>query len=79
MRLQQCNEDCKDFAEWILTLGNGEVDEVDNQSNVVIPSDLLIDAGDHPIHSIVIATYPDLHNKYTDGKYLEEWLQRMTL
>jgi hypothetical protein len=72
MRLQQCNEDCKDFAEWILTLGNGEVDEVDNQSNVVIPSDLLIDAGDHPIHSIVIATYPDLHNKYTDGKYLEE-------
>jgi hypothetical protein len=72
MRLQQCNEDCKDFAEWILTLGNGEVDEVDNQSNVVIPSDLLIDAGDHPIHSIVIATFPDLHNKYTDGKYLEE-------
>uniref|UniRef100_A0A2N9HI08 ATP-dependent DNA helicase n=1 Tax=Fagus sylvatica TaxID=28930 RepID=A0A2N9HI08_FAGSY len=58
--------------EWILTLGNGEVDEVDNHSNVVIPSDLLIDAGDHPIHSIVIATYPDLHNKYIDGKYLEE-------
>uniref|UniRef100_A0A2N9GSG7 ATP-dependent DNA helicase n=1 Tax=Fagus sylvatica TaxID=28930 RepID=A0A2N9GSG7_FAGSY len=72
MRLQQCNEDCKEFAEWILTLGNGEVDEVDNHSNVVIPSDLLIDAGDHPIHSIVIATYPDLHNKYIDGKYLEE-------
>uniref|UniRef100_A0A2N9EYQ4 ATP-dependent DNA helicase n=1 Tax=Fagus sylvatica TaxID=28930 RepID=A0A2N9EYQ4_FAGSY len=60
------------IAALLLPGGNGEVDEVDNHSNVVIPSDLLIDAGDHPIHSIVIATYPDLHNKYIDGKYLEE-------
>nr|XP_023883470.1 uncharacterized protein LOC111995771 [Quercus suber] len=72
MRLQQPNADSNNFAEWILKLGNGELGEVDSQSNIVIPSDLLIDVGDDPIQSIVTATYPNLHSNYADGKYLEE-------
>nr|XP_023888273.1 uncharacterized protein LOC112000389 [Quercus suber] len=72
MHLQQPNADSNNFAEWILKLGNGELGEVDSQSNIVIPSDLLIDVGDDPIQSIVTATYPNLHSNYADGKYLEE-------
>lgn len=72
MRLQPPNADSNNFAEWILKLGNGELGEVDSQSNIVIPSDLLIDIGDDSIQSIVTATYPNLHNNYANGKYLEE-------
>ena len=72
MRLQQPNADSNNFAEWILKLGNRELGEVDRQSNIVIPSNLLIDVGDDPIQSIVIATYPNLHSNYADGKYLEK-------
>ena len=72
MRLQPPNADSNNFAEWILKLGNGELGEVDSQSNIVIPSDLLIDIGDDSIQSIVTATYPNLHSNYTDGKYSEE-------
>ncbi|XP_050256589.1 uncharacterized protein LOC126702031 [Quercus robur] len=72
MRLQQPNADSNNFAEWILKLGNEELGEVDSQSNIVIPSDLLIDVGHDPIQSIVTATYPNLHSNYADGKYLEE-------
>ncbi|XP_050255276.1 uncharacterized protein LOC126701205 [Quercus robur] len=72
MRLQHPNADSNNFAEWILKLGNGELGEVDSQSNIVIPSGLLIDVGDDPIQSIVTATYPNLHSNYADGKYLEE-------
>ena len=72
MRLRQPNADSNNFAEWILKLCNGELGEIDSQSNTVIPSDLLIDVGDDPIQSIVIKTYPNLHSNYADGKYLEK-------
>ena len=72
MRLLQPNVDSNNFVEWILKLRNGELGEVDSQSNTVIPSDLLIDVGDDPIQSIVIKTYPNLHSNYADGKYLEK-------
>ena len=48
MRLLQNNmsgietSSIKDFSEWILKIGNGELGEGDGDNNISIPSDLII-------------------------------------
>jgi hypothetical protein len=74
MRLEQNPDDneAKEFAKWILKIGEGELDDSEGEALIKIPSDLLIPHSTHPINDIVDAIYPELQTKYTDAKYLED-------
>uniref|UniRef100_A0A2N9EFG3 ATP-dependent DNA helicase n=1 Tax=Fagus sylvatica TaxID=28930 RepID=A0A2N9EFG3_FAGSY len=74
MRLEQNPGDnaAREFAKWILKIGDGELCDTEGESLIEIPSDLIIHVDTHPINDIVNATYPDIQAKYTDAKYLEE-------
>ena len=62
----------KDFSEWILKVGNGELGEGDGDYNISIPSDLIIQPSENPMQDIIDNTYPGLENKYTDPSYLQD-------
>uniref|UniRef100_A0A2N9HBP6 ATP-dependent DNA helicase n=1 Tax=Fagus sylvatica TaxID=28930 RepID=A0A2N9HBP6_FAGSY len=74
MRLEQNPGDnaAREFAKWILKIGDGELCDTEGESLIEIPSDLIIHVDTHPINDIVNATYPEIQAKYTDAKYLEE-------
>ncbi|KAL4596305.1 hypothetical protein ACB092_12G154600 [Castanea dentata] len=78
MRLLQNNlsrvetSSIKDFSEWILKIGNGELGERDRDNNISIPSDLIIQPLENPMQDIIDTTYPGLENKYTDPSYLQD-------
>nr|XP_023912224.1 uncharacterized protein LOC112023830 [Quercus suber] len=62
----------KDFSEWILKIGNGELAEGDGDNNISIPSDLIIQPSENPMQDIIDNTYPGLETKYTNPSYLQE-------
>ena len=62
----------REFAEWILKIGDGELNNSESEALIEIPHDLLIQPSSHPFNDIVKATYPDFHTKFSDSKYLEE-------
>ncbi|XP_065631609.1 uncharacterized protein LOC112014932 [Quercus suber] len=78
MRLLQNNmsgietSSIKDFSEWILKIGNGELGEGDGDHNISIPSDLIIQPSENPLQDIIDNTYLVLENKYTDPSYLQD-------
>ncbi|KAK9983468.1 hypothetical protein SO802_032993 [Lithocarpus litseifolius] len=78
MRLLQGNmseietSSIKDFSEWILKIGNGELGEGDGDNNISIPSDLIIQPSENPMQDIIDNTYPNLENKFTDPSYLQD-------
>jgi ATP-dependent DNA helicase PIF1 len=74
IRLEQNPGDnaAREFAKWILKIGDGELCDIEGESLIEIPSDLIIHVDTHPINDIINATYPKIQAKYTDAKYLEE-------
>ncbi|GJR86725.1 NADH-ubiquinone oxidoreductase chain 2 [Tanacetum coccineum] len=63
----------QDFAEWILKIGDGELGEAnDGEVSINVPKELLIDAVDDPVTSIIEFTYPDLLNNINDSSYFQE-------
>ncbi|KAF3973852.1 hypothetical protein CMV_002762 [Castanea mollissima] len=62
----------REFAEWILKIGDGELSNSEDETLIEIPHDLLIQPGAHPFNDIVKAAYPDFDTKFNDSKYLEE-------
>ena len=62
----------REFAEWILKIGDGELNNSESEALIEIPHDLLIQTGSHLFNDIVNATYPNFHTKFNDLKYLEE-------
>ncbi|KAL4609927.1 hypothetical protein ACB092_08G015800 [Castanea dentata] len=74
IRLTQnpCDIAAREFAEWILKVGDGELNNSESEALIEIPHDLLIQPGSHPFNDIMNATYPDFHTKFNDSKYLEE-------
>ncbi|KAL4600853.1 hypothetical protein ACB092_11G229700 [Castanea dentata] len=74
MRLTQNLGDivAREFAEWILKIGDGELRNSEGEALIEIPHDLLIQPGAHPFNDIVKAAYPDFDTKFNDSKYLEE-------
>ncbi|KAK4594131.1 hypothetical protein RGQ29_017994 [Quercus rubra] len=74
MRLTQNSDDIatREFAEWILKIGDGELNNSEGEALIEIPHDLLIQPGPHPFNDIVKATYPDFDTKFNNAKYLEE-------
>ncbi|KAM4099556.1 hypothetical protein ACJW30_05G000100 [Castanea mollissima] len=74
MRLTQNPGDiaAREFAEWILKIGDGELSNSEDETLIEIPHDLLIQPGAHPFNDIVKAAYPDFDTKFNNSKYLEE-------
>jgi len=65
-------QEVKEFAEWILNIGDGITKSDEGDEWIQIPSDLMLDKGDEPKETIVKSTYPDLFSNYRDPKFLEE-------
>ena len=74
MRLTQDPSDiaAREFTEWILKIGDSELNNSESEALIEIPYDLLIQPGSHPFNNIVNATYLDFHSRFNDSKYLEE-------
>lgn len=78
MRLQASsdvheNEMLNQFAQWILSIGDGKVgDDTDGEAVVEIPSDLLVDHSGDPIGDIVAATYPGVVENLVDATFFQD-------
>jgi hypothetical protein len=74
MRLQQNQGDSatKEFAQWILKIGDGELNDSEGESFIDIPFDLTIQHETHHVNDIVNEIFLELQTKYTDAKYLED-------
>ncbi|GJW10927.1 ATP-dependent DNA helicase PIF1 [Tanacetum coccineum] len=63
----------RDFAEWILKVEDGELGEAnDGEVSIDVPEELLIDAVDDPVTSIIDFTYPNLLDNINDPSYFQE-------
>ncbi|GJR71544.1 ATP-dependent DNA helicase PIF1-like protein [Tanacetum coccineum] len=63
----------RDFKEWILKVGDGELREAnDGDVSIDVPEEILIDAVDDPVTSIIDFTYPNLLNNINDPSYFQE-------
>jgi ATP-dependent DNA helicase PIF1 len=60
------------FAQWILNLGDGELDNSEGETFIRISYDLTIQHETYHINDIVNAIYPELKTKYNDTNYLED-------
>ncbi|XP_070011315.1 uncharacterized protein [Nicotiana sylvestris] len=66
-------DDLKEFSDWILAIGDGNIGcSIDGIKKVEIPDDLLIHNCDDPVSGIVESTYSDFLRHFTDIKYLQE-------
>ncbi|GFP95297.1 ATP-dependent DNA helicase pif1 [Phtheirospermum japonicum] len=63
----------RDFSEWILKIGDGKIGtEVDGQTLIDIPDDILLQtSGDH-VAAIVESTYPSLLQNFGNQSFFEE-------
>ncbi|XP_075665627.1 uncharacterized protein LOC142635332 [Castanea sativa] len=77
MRLNQIFNDWEDsqsivdFGNWILRIENGEFENVDGESWIEIPEDLIIKPTRDP-SDIINVTYLDMHDKMKGSQYLQE-------
>lgn len=62
----------KDFAEWILSIGNGLAGNKEDEAWINIPKDLILEKGENELETIVNSTYPDISRNYKNRRYLEE-------
>jgi ATP-dependent DNA helicase PIF1 len=69
---QNEREKMKDFAEWILNIGDGKIVSDDGDEVIQIPNDLLLHKGNDANEVIVQSTYPDLMLNYRERDYLQE-------
>ena len=69
MRLTQNPGDIatREFAEWILKIGDGELSNSEGEALIEILHDLLIQLGPQPFNDIVKATYPDFDTKFSNA------------
>ncbi|XP_057453089.1 uncharacterized protein LOC130744946 [Lotus japonicus] len=63
----------REFAEWILKVGDGTVDTIDeDETTIEIPSNLLIGQGPDPLLELVNFAYPDLVANLENDLYFQE-------
>jgi len=62
----------QEFAEWILSIGDGLTGDKDDEAWIKIPEDLILQKGEDELKTIVNSTYPDLSSNYKNRTYLEE-------
>ncbi|XP_012837944.1 PREDICTED: uncharacterized protein LOC105958489 [Erythranthe guttata] len=77
MRLQSSSnpsevEEVKEFADWILSIGNGESGEQnDGEASVEIPEDMLIPDSEDPLLELLQFVYPDLLSNISNPDYFQ--------
>ncbi|XP_012833445.1 PREDICTED: uncharacterized protein LOC105954317 [Erythranthe guttata] len=77
MRLQSSSntsevEEVKEFADWILSIGNGEAGEQnDGEASVEIPEDMLIPDSEDPLLELLQFVYPDLLSNISNPDYFQ--------
>jgi hypothetical protein len=62
----------KDFAEWVLHIGDGKIAWDDGEELIHIPNDILLQGGDDPKKTIINSTYPDLLHNYRERLFLQQ-------
>ncbi|XP_061343112.1 uncharacterized protein LOC133289229, partial [Gastrolobium bilobum] len=63
----------KEFSEWLLKIGDGDLgDDVDGESIITIPDELLIKGSEDPISDIVDFVYPNLMDNILDPTFFKE-------
>jgi hypothetical protein len=62
----------KDFAEWVLYIGDGKTASDDGEELIQISNDILLQGGDDPKKTIINSTYPDLLHNYQERSFLQE-------
>ncbi|GAU32683.1 hypothetical protein TSUD_145570 [Trifolium subterraneum] len=66
-------EEIKNFADWILAIGNGETGPDENgQYDIDIPQDLLIQDCSDPLMSLVNFTYPDILSNMKNPSFFQD-------
>ncbi|KAB2620844.1 hypothetical protein D8674_041288 [Pyrus ussuriensis x Pyrus communis] len=69
-----------DFADWILQIGDGKINDINDENNlndkdtslVKIAEDLIIHSSGNPISSIFFTTYPNFETSFNNFDYLRE-------
>ena len=78
MRLEVGSEksdlnEIKEFAEWILNVGNGTIGEPnDGEGSIEIPKDILIDESSDVVASIISFTYANLKENLSNPTYFQD-------
>nr|GEU99899.1 hypothetical protein [Tanacetum cinerariifolium] len=71
-----CSEDVteiREFAEWILKVGDGELGEPNNgEVSIDLPDEIVVDVADDPMTSIIDFTYPNNLDNINDPSYFQE-------
>lgn len=63
----------KEFADWILDIGNGKIGgKNDGEADVEFPDDMLIPDSEDRVGSIIRETYPDLISNLWNPEYFQE-------
>lgn len=66
-------DEMKEFANWILDVGNGLVGGPnDGEAEIQIPDEFLITEGEDPIKSIISSTYPEVVENLHEPTYLQD-------
>ena len=66
-------EKIKDFASWLLDIGEGKLGGPNDGETVIdIPNDILINDPDDPIGSLIEFVYPSILEKYSSTNYFQE-------
>ncbi|KAL7145491.1 hypothetical protein ABFS83_07G088000 [Erythranthe nasuta] len=77
MRLQSCSspsnvDEIKEFGDWILNVGNGDVGEDnDGEASIKIQDDMLIGDSEDPFRDLLEFVYPDLLSNMYDRDYFQ--------
>ncbi|XP_012829805.1 PREDICTED: uncharacterized protein LOC105950963 [Erythranthe guttata] len=77
MRLQSSSnpfelEEINEFADWILSIGNGDAGEQnDCEASVEIPEDMLIPDSEDPLLELLKFVYPDLLSNISNPDYFQ--------
>jgi ATP-dependent DNA helicase PIF1 len=71
--VQSEEEEIKNFADWILSIGNGETGPEEYGEYVIdIPQDLLIQNCSDPLMSLINFTYPDLLTNMKNPSFFQD-------
>ncbi|GJZ59383.1 ATP-dependent DNA helicase PIF1-like protein [Tanacetum coccineum] len=66
-------KEIEDFANWILNIGNGNIDSKnEGESTIVFPDEMLIPESDDYVGSIIDQTYPQLVQNLWNPTFFQE-------
>lgn len=66
-------QEIKEFADWLLDIGEGKVDTVNESSDVIqIPEDLLISPSLDPLSDLISFVYPCILENFNTPNYFQE-------